>query len=87
MRSSSSPQEAGYTNPTVDFDQPDYFDGVKAVAHAVTTDNLDGTVTITGIVVDQPGSGYSSAPNVVIRDGTIFKPILTAGPALRPRPR
>ena len=30
---------SGYTNPTVDFDQPDYFDGVKAVAHAVTTDD------------------------------------------------
>ena len=35
---------------------------------------LDGAIT--AIVVDQPGSGYSFAPNVVIRDGTIFDPIL-----------
>ena len=60
----------GYKNPTVDFDMPDGVDGVKPVAHAVTTANADGTVTITGIVVDQTGSGYSAAPNVVIRDGT-----------------
>ena len=68
-----------YTNPTVDFDQPDYFDGVKAVAHAVTTDNGDGTVTIDSILVDQAGSGYASAPNVVIRDGTIYEPIRDGG--------
>ena len=67
---------SGYTNPTVDFDLPDGPDGVKAVAHA--TFDL-GTGEITGIVVDQPGSGYSYAPNVVIRDGTLFDPILNGG--------
>ncbi len=35
------------------------------------------------IVVDDPGSGYSAAPNVVIRDGTLFDPIATAAPAPR----
>lgn len=63
---------AGYTNPTVDFDLPDWPDGAKAMAHAM----FDPTTgAITAIVVDQPGSGYSVAPNVVIRDGTIFDPI------------
>jgi len=64
----------GYTFPTVDFDLPDGPDGVKAMAHAV----LDTNGAVTAIVVDQPGSGYSFAPNVVIRDGTIFDPILPA---------
>ena len=69
-------QGSGYTNPTVDFDMPDGADGVKAVAHAL----CDGgpvcgpTGAITAIVVDQPGSGYSYAPNVVIRNGTIYDP-------------
>jgi len=62
---------SGYSNPTVDFDLPDGPDGVKAVAHAT----WDTNGVITGIVVDQPGSGYSFAPVVVIRDGTLFDPI------------
>jgi len=64
-----------YQFPTVDFDLPDGPDGVKAMAHAV----LDASGNITGIVVDQPGFGYSVAPNVVIRDGTIFAPINNGG--------
>jgi FtsP/CotA-like multicopper oxidase with cupredoxin domain len=67
---------SGYTNPTVDFDMPDGADGVKAVAHAVW-DSTTGVIQ--EIVVDQPGSGYSFAPNVVIRDGTIYDPILNGG--------
>ena len=62
----------GYTNPTVDFDLPDNPDGVPARAHA-EFDTATGAIT--AIVVDQPGSGYSYAPNVVVRDGTIFDPI------------
>jgi FtsP/CotA-like multicopper oxidase with cupredoxin domain len=31
---------------------------------------------ITGIILDDPGSGYATAPNVVIRDGTQFDPII-----------
>jgi len=61
----------GYTNPTVDFDLPNDPNGVKAMAHA----EIDGSGAVTAVVVDQPGSGYSAAPNVVIRDGTIFEPI------------
>ena len=34
---------------------------------------------ITGIVIDDPGSGYASAPNVVIRDGTLMDPIRNEG--------
>jgi len=63
---------SGYTMPTVDFDLPDAPDGVQARGH-VDFDQTTGTIL--GIVVDNPGSGYSSAPNVVIRDGTIFDPI------------
>ena len=63
---------SGYTMPTVDFDLPDGPNGVQAKAHA----EFDSTTgVITAIVVDNPGSGYSSAPNVVIRDGTIFSPL------------
>ncbi|MHB8808495.1 MAG: cupredoxin domain-containing protein, partial [Desulfobulbaceae bacterium] len=64
---------AGYTFPTVDFDMPDNPDGVQAIAHA---DFDPATGTITGIVVDNPGSGYSFAPNVVIRDGTLYDPVI-----------
>lgn len=66
---------AGYTMPTVDFDLPIAPDGVQARAHA----EMDSNGTITAIVVDNPGSGYSSAPNVVIRDGTLFDPINNGG--------
>jgi FtsP/CotA-like multicopper oxidase with cupredoxin domain len=67
---------SGYTNPTVDFDLPDGPDGVKAVAHAEFDTTTGG---ITNIVVDQPGSGYSFAPKVIIRDGTIADPVLNGG--------
>ena len=72
---------SGYSFPTVDFDLPDAPDGVVAKGHAVCLEADcipagDGaTVTITGVAVDDPGAGYSTAPNVVIRDGTIYDPI------------
>ncbi len=80
---------SGYSFPTVDFDMPDGADGVKAVAH-VACDGIDvnttpcgqapgGSGVITDIIVDEPGSGYSYAPNVVIRDGTIFEPVSNPG--------
>ena len=69
------PGTPGYRFPTVDFDMPDGPNGVKAIAHAL----VDANGVITEIVVDQPGSGYSYAPNVVIRDGTLFDPILDGG--------
>jgi FtsP/CotA-like multicopper oxidase with cupredoxin domain len=73
----------GYKFPTVDFDLPDDPNGVKATGHAlcaapypdcnltVDTDFLE----VTEVVVDSPGSGYASAPAVVIRDGTQFDPV------------
>ena len=72
---------AGYSFPTVDIDYPDGPDGTQATAHVECVETncapaTDGaTVTITGIVVDNAGSGYSTAPNVVIRNGTIADPV------------
>ncbi len=75
---------SGYTMPTVDFDLPDDPNGVVAKAHTVCADpypdckpTVQGdTVTISGVVVDSPGSGYAKPPKVVIRDGTLFNPII-----------
>ena len=63
---------SGYTLPTIDFDYPDGVGGVQARGH-VTWDTITGVIT--GVVIDNPGSGYSRAPNVVIRDGTLFNPL------------
>ena len=78
----------GYTNPTVDFDLPDWEEGVAPVAHAVCDALPDQQCggegrpgIITAIIVDQPGSGYATAPHIVIRNGTIFDPILVGGGA------
>jgi len=69
----------GYTFPTVDIDYPNSPDGIQATAH---TDFNPATGGITAVVVDNPGSGYTSVPNVVIRDGTIFDPIIGGSGAL-----
>ncbi len=66
---------SGYSMPTVDFDLPDGTDGVPARAHAL----MDATGAVTAVVVDDPGSGYSSIPNVIIRDGTVFDPVRPGG--------
>ena len=58
---------SGYTFPTVDFDMPLDPNGVQATGHVL----IDGTGAVTGVVVDNPGSGYATAPNVVIRNGTL----------------
>ena len=63
---------SGYTVPTVDFDYPDGVGGVQAKGHVIW-DTVTGVIT--GVVIDNPGSGYSRAPNVVIRDGTQFNPL------------
>jgi FtsP/CotA-like multicopper oxidase with cupredoxin domain len=79
---------AGYHMPTVAFDLPDDPNGIQPTAHVVCVEvdcsnpNADGTpgeVTITDIVLDTPGSGYSSAPGVAILDGTQFDPIRPGG--------
>jgi FtsP/CotA-like multicopper oxidase with cupredoxin domain len=71
----------GYSFPTVDIDYPDDPAGTQARAHVVCAE-VDcvpvapaTTVNITGVAVDDPGSGYLAPPNVVIRDGTLFDPI------------
>jgi FtsP/CotA-like multicopper oxidase with cupredoxin domain len=66
---------SGYQFPTVDVDMPDDPDGSQAKAHAVK----DAGGAITSIVVDEPGSGYSAAPHVVVRDGTAFDPVPNSG--------
>ena len=73
----------GYSFPTVDFDLPDDPAGVQAQGHAVcaapypdcTGRSGHGLLTVTGVVVDNAGSGYATAPGVVVRDGTQFDPI------------
>jgi FtsP/CotA-like multicopper oxidase with cupredoxin domain len=73
---------AGYTMPTVDFDYPDDPNGTQAQGHAVCAEapgdctHADGaTVTVTDVVVDDPGSGYTTAPGVSILNGTQYDPI------------
>jgi FtsP/CotA-like multicopper oxidase with cupredoxin domain len=74
---------SGYKFPVVDFDLPDDPNGVQAQGHATCEDpypdcNLTvetDFLTVSGVVVDSAGSGYSTAPAVVIRDGTQFDPI------------
>jgi FtsP/CotA-like multicopper oxidase with cupredoxin domain len=60
----------GYTSPTVDFDLPNDPNGVTATGHATK----DANGTITALVIDNPGSGYATAPGVRIIDGTRFAP-------------
>ena len=76
---------SGYTFPTVSFDQPDDPNGVPAKGHVTCVESncapaADGqAVTITGVVVDEPGPGYSTAPGVAILNGTQFDPIALVG--------
>jgi len=71
----------GYTMPTVSFDLPDDPNGVIAEGR-VTCQETDcqpaipgDPVTITGVEVTSPGSGYASAPGVAILNGTQFAPM------------
>ena len=72
---------SGYTMPTVDFDFPDSPDGTTAkghvpmIANGDPIDGMDANGTITDVVIDDPGSGYTTAPAVSIRNGTQFDPI------------
>ncbi|MFZ0532054.1 MAG: hypothetical protein WAM09_02660, partial [Anaerolineales bacterium] len=71
----------GYQFPTVDFDLPAGPGGVQAQGNVVCVElncipaNPGDPVTIIGVDVVNPGSGYSTAPKVVIRDGTLSDPI------------
>ncbi|MDQ0373409.1 multicopper oxidase domain-containing protein [Cellulomonas humilata] len=77
----------GYTMPTVEFDLPAMPDGTQAkghvpmIANGDAVDGMDANGVITAVVVDEPGSGYTSAPGVAIHNGTIFDPIAGATPA------
>ncbi len=74
----------GYTMPTVEFDLPDAPDGVQAKGHVPMIvngdafDGMDANGTITAVIVDSPGSGYSFAPGVAIHNGTLYDPIAGA---------
>ncbi|WP_307845011.1 multicopper oxidase domain-containing protein [Actinotalea solisilvae] len=78
---------AGYTMPTVEFDLPALPDGTQAKAHVPmiangdAVDGMDENGTITAVVVDDPGSGYTTAPGVAVHDGTLYDPIAGATPA------
>jgi len=81
----------GYTFPTVDFDLPDGPGGVQAKGYAVCVGGTPAdpqcnpippnTVSIASVEVTDPGSGYSTRPGVVVRNGTLFDPIPGATPA------
>ncbi|KQY25280.1 hypothetical protein ASD16_07595 [Cellulomonas sp. Root485] len=78
---------AGYTMPTVEFDLPAMPDGTQAkghvpmIANGDASDGMDANGVITAVVVDVPGSGYTTAPGVAIHNGTLFDPISGATPA------
>jgi hypothetical protein len=61
---------SGYTFPTVEFGLPDGLGGVQAAGHA----DMNANGTITAVIVDSAGSGYSAAPVVTIHNGTIETP-------------
>jgi hypothetical protein len=71
----------GYTMPVVEFGLPNDSAGTRATGHATCVEDINctpaggGFVTVNGIVVDNPGSGYSAAPSVVIRDGPVDSPV------------
>jgi FtsP/CotA-like multicopper oxidase with cupredoxin domain len=76
-------QGEGYHFPTVDFDLPDDPNGVQAQGHALcdsahpscqAASDTD-VMSVIGVVVDSPGSGYATAPGVSVRDGTQFDPV------------
>ena len=72
---------SGYTMPTVSFDLPDDPNGIQAAGHVTCVEadcqpaNPGDAVTLTGVVVDEPGSGYATAPGVAILNGTQFAPM------------
>jgi FtsP/CotA-like multicopper oxidase with cupredoxin domain len=75
---------SGYTMPTVEFDLPSDPNGTQAKGHVPmkangdTVDGMDANGKITSVVVDEPGSGYTTAPGVAVHNGTIFDPIAGA---------
>lgn len=71
---------SGYTMPNVEFGMPDDPNGTVATGHVATlaadgVDGMDANGTITQIVVDTPGSGYATPPQVAVHNGTLMDPI------------
>ena len=72
---------SGYTMPVVEFGLPNDPAGLTATGHATCVEDPlcapagGGLVTVNGIVVDTPGSGYSAAPGVTIHDGPVGSPV------------
>lgn len=69
----------GYTLPTVLIDLPDDPNGTRATGHVEQADLVGGVVQ--KVTVDDPGSGYTTAPGVRILDGTLADPISGSTPA------
>lgn len=70
----------GYVMPTVEFALPDDPNGTVATGHVDQNDLVSGVVT--KVIVDDPGSGYTSAPELVIRNGTVYDPAGAYDPAV-----
>ena len=76
-----------YTMPTVDFDLPADPNGTQARGHVPmkangdAVDGMNAQGTVTAVVIDDPGSGYTQAPDVAIHNGTLMDPISGATPA------
>ena len=72
---------SGYSMPIVGFDYPDDPNGIQATGHVECVEATDcshapdATVSIASVIVDEPGSGYTTAPAVTIRNGTQYDPI------------
>jgi hypothetical protein len=71
--------------PTVEFDLPDALDGVPAKGHVASValgdpfdGMVDGSILPDGVIVDEPGSGYLTAPGIAIHDCTLFDPLAGA---------
>lgn len=71
---------ANYTMPTVLFDLPDDPNGTRASGHVEPADLVGGVVR--RITLDEPGSGYSTAPGLRVIDGTLSDPIAGSTPAV-----
>ena len=61
-RASNGNFKANLTNIPITLDQPQGIGGIPATGHAIS----DGTGHITGIVIDFPGIGYTTTPNISV---------------------
>lgn len=71
----------GYTMPVVEFALPDLPDGRQAKGHVDQNTGFTPTNGILTVIVDDGGSGYLKAPEVVVHNGTVYDPIAGNTPA------